>query len=137
MKKNNGYFMGLITICAACVTLSASCSLSPQTNVGFTPGRASATVIAVMGLFSLVIGWLALRAASHLGTSNGRVSAIAALVLGLIAMVSGVVHLGTSTGGFGTGGGRAGAIVALVLGLIGMNLGGFALFRSRRSRNID
>jgi hypothetical protein len=39
-----------------------------------------------------------------------------------------------STGGFGTGGGRDGTIVALVLGLIGINLGGLALFRSRRFR---
>ena len=98
-----------------------------------TAGRARATVAAVVGLISVVIGALALaRAAGRLGTGNGRVGATVALVLGLIGMVLSVVHLGSSTGGFGTGGGRAGAIVGLVLGLIGMNLGGLALARSRR-----
>jgi hypothetical protein len=103
-----------------------------------TAGRARATAIAVVGLISLVIGWLALaRSAGRIGAGNGRAGAIVALALGLIGMVLSVAHLGSSTGGFGTGGGRAGAIVALALGLIGTNLGGLALARSRRSRSAD
>jgi hypothetical protein len=137
MNKSNRYFTGLIALCAACVILAASCSQSPQSNVGFTAGRTSATLIAVTGLISSVIGGLALHSAGRIGTSNGRAGAILALVLGLISMVFSVVHLGTSTGGFGTGSGRAGAIVALVLGLIGINLGGLALARCRRSRNTE
>ena len=99
-----------------------------------TSGRARSLVGGVLGLFSLVIGAVAL-AGSAGRTGKGRVGAIVALVLGLIGMILSVVHLGMSTGGFGSGSGRAGAIVALVLSLIGINLGGLALVRSRRSRS--
>jgi hypothetical protein len=92
---------------------------------GITPGRAAAILPAVMGLVSVVIGWLALA-------RSGRLKAIAALVVGLIGIVLSGLHLARATGGIGTGSGRLGAIVALVLGLTGMVLGGLALVRSRR-----
>jgi hypothetical protein len=102
--------------------------------IGFGPGRAVASLAAVVGLIGVVIGWLALaRSASRVGTGNGRNRAIVALVLGLIGMVIAGLHLATSTGGIGTGHGRGGAIVAVVLGPIGMVLGGLALARSRRT----
>ena len=98
---------------------------------GITLGRAAALLPAVVGLISVVIGWLALaRSAGRIG--SGRLKAIVALVMGLIDMVLSGLHLARATGGIGTGSGRLGAIVALVVGLIGMILGGLALARSRR-----
>ena len=139
MKKRNGILTGLLAaVCAACLIPAAGCSQSLlENNVGFTAGRTSATVIAVTGLISLVIGALAFRAAGRIGTGKGRAGALAALVMGLIVMILSVVHLGRSTGGFGTGSGRAGAIVALVLGLISISFGGLALARLRRFRGSD
>lgn len=136
MKKRDGILTGLlIAVCAACAILAASCSQSSQTPVGFTPGRTTATVIAVVGLISSIIGGLSFaRSAGLIGNGSGRNGAIIALVVGLISLILSIVHLGSSsTGGFGTGGGRAGAIVALVLALIGMILGGLVLVRSRRT----
>lgn len=109
-------------------------STYPGLAADLTSGRTRALVGAVAGLISLIIGGLAL---ARSGRGNGRTAGMVALILGLIGMVLSIVHLGTSTGGFGTGGGRAGAIVGLVLGLIGVNLGGLAVSRSRRPRNID
>ncbi len=98
---------------------------------GITPGRAAAILPAVVGLISVVIGWLALaRSAGRIG--SGRLKAIVALVVGLIGMVLSGLHLASATGDIGTGSGRLGAIVALVLGLIGMVLGELALARYRR-----
>ena len=98
---------------------------------GITPGRAAALLPAVMGLISVVIGWLALaRSAGR--TGSGRLKAIIALVLGLTGIVLSGLHLARATGAIGTGSGRLGAIVAMVLGLIGVVLGGLALARSRR-----
>jgi len=132
MKKRNGISTRLVTVCAACLILAASCSQSSQTPVGFTPGRTTAVLIAVAGLISSVIGVMSLRAARRTGAGKGLTGALVALLLGLIVIVLSVVHLGNS-GGFGTGGGRAGAIVALVLGLTGTTLGGLALARARRT----
>src|SRR6266542_2569549 len=57
-----------------------------------TPGRAAAILPAVVGLISVVIGWLALaRSAGR--TGSGRLKAIVALVLGLIGMVLGELAL--------------------------------------------
>ena len=158
--KMKSILSGLTMVCAACMFLAASYSQAANkptkeitittvryvvlnvdaASFGFaiyaqagrmTTGRARATGAAAVGLISMVIGALALRATRRRGTGNARAIAIVALVLGLISIVYSVVHLGTSTGGFGTGGGRAGAIVGLVLGLIGMIHGGLALARSR------
>ena len=117
---------GLVAPAAAHVSVAAGA-------IGFGPGRAVASLAAVVGLIGVVMGGLALaRSAGRVGTANGRTGAVA-LVLGLIGMVIAGLHLATSTGGIGTGHGRGGAIVAVVLGPIGMVLGGLALARSRRT----
>ena len=97
-----------------------------------TSGRTRATVAAAVGLFSLIIGGLALLRSAGL---LGKVGAFAALVLGLIGTVLSASHLSMSTSGIGTGSGVLGAIVGVVLGLIGMGLGGIALARARRADN--
>lgn len=98
---------------------------------GLTPGRAAALLPAVLGLISVIIGWIALaRSAAH--TGSGRLLAIGALGLGLIGIILSGLHLARATGAIGTGSGRLGAIVALVLGLIGMAFGWLTLSRSRR-----
>lgn len=98
---------------------------------GITPGRAAALLPAVLGLISVIIGWLALaRSAGRIG--SGQLKAIAALVAGLIGIVLSGLHLARATGGIGTGSGRLGAIVALALSMIGVILGGLALARNRR-----
>ena len=110
-----------------------------STHLGFatdlTTGRARSLVGTVVGLISLIVGWLALRSAGR--TGNGRGAGIVALVLGLIGVALDVVHLSTFTGAFGTGSGRAGAIVGLVLALIGISLGGLAVARSRPATSVE
>ncbi|MFP3390172.1 DUF6223 family protein [Brevibacillus sp. SIMBA_040] len=101
---------------------------------GLTPGRLWATMDAVVGLISAVIGWLSLaRSAGRFGSGSGRRGAIVAAVTALIVIVYAGLHLTNFTGDFGTGSGRAGAIVAIVMGLIGMVLAGLTLARSRRA----
>lgn len=98
---------------------------------GLTAGRAAAILPAIVGLASLVIGWIALaRLGSRVNTS--QIMGVFSLVLGLVSIIFSVRHLLRATGGFGTGSGRLGAIVALVLGLLGMVLGGIAQARSKR-----
>jgi hypothetical protein len=94
-------------------------------------GRTVPTVAAFVGLISVVIGWMAVRAASRIGTGNKRARPIVSLVAGLISVVVGGLHGANAAGGLGTGNGLAGAIFAVVLGLAGMVLGGLALARSR------
>ncbi|MCZ8515301.1 DUF6223 family protein [Paenibacillus filicis] len=105
-------------------------------NVGYglTPGRLWATMDAVVGLISAVIGGLSLaRSAGRIGTGSGRRGAIVALVMALIVIAYAGVHVTIFPGGPGTGDGRVGAIFAIVLGLIGMVLAGLTLARSRRA----
>lgn len=99
---------------------------------GITPGRAATILPALMGLVSVVIGWIGLaRASGSIGSR--RIMAIAALVLGLICITLSGLHLANSyRANFGTGSGKAGAIVAMVLGLIGLVLATLTLNRSRR-----
>lgn len=100
---------------------------------GLTPGRLWATMDAVAGLISAVIGGLSLaRSVRRIG-NGGRKGAIVAMVLGLIVIAYAGVHLTIFTGDFGTGAGRAGAIIAIVMGLTGMVLAGLTLARSRRA----
>ncbi|MBB3128364.1 hypothetical protein FHS19_003018 [Paenibacillus rhizosphaerae] len=100
---------------------------------GFTTGRLWATLDAVLGLISAVIGGLSLaRSVRRIG-NGGRNGSIVAMVLGLIVLGYAVVHLTIFTGDFGTGAGRAGAIIAIVLGLTGMALAGLTFARSRRA----
>ena len=99
---------------------------------GMTPGRAAIILPAVLGLISVVIGWLAFARSANRGGSL-QLKAIVALMLGLIDIVLSGPHLARATGDIGTGSGRLGGIVALVLGLIGMVLGGLALARTRRA----
>jgi hypothetical protein len=89
-------------------------------------GRLVPSVAAVVGLISVVVGWLALARAG-----NKRVRAIVALTAGVISVVVGGLHGANAAGGLGTGNGLAGAIIAVVLGLAGMVIGGLALARSR------
>jgi hypothetical protein len=97
---------------------------------GLTQGRAAALVPAVLGLTSVIIGSMSLRAAKH--KDAGRSKAIIALVLSLAGIVLSVIHLSHASGGYGSGSGWLGAIVALVLGLIGTILGATGLARARR-----
>lgn len=101
---------------------------------GITAGRSAAILAAMVGLISVVFGWLALvRSVRRMGYRRGM--AIVALLVGPTGMILSGLHLARATGGFGTGSGRAGAIVGLLLGLTGMVLGGLALARSRRVTN--
>jgi hypothetical protein len=98
---------------------------------GITPGRAAAMLPAVLGLISVIVGWVTLaRFAGRIQPM--RLGAIITLVMGLIGMFLSGMHL-VRTSSIGTGSGRLGAIVALVLGLIGIILGGLALVRSRKN----
>lgn len=136
MKKSKEIFSGLLSaIGGVCVLPAAGWAQSLPTNVGFTAGRTSATVIAVAGLVGVVIGGLALHSAGRIGARNGRAGA--ALSIGLIVIILSAVHLSRATGDFGTGSGRAGAIVALVLGLTAMILGVVTRVRSGRIRRDD
>jgi hypothetical protein len=95
---------------------------------GLTPGRVAAIIPGIIGLVSVVIGWMALARAA---TGTGRTKAIVALVLAITCVLLSGWHLARTTGGFGTGSGRAGAIVAMVIGLTGLILGSRALMRLR------
>lgn len=97
---------------------------------GITSGRTKSLVGDVVGLASLIIGWLAKRR-SVVKATTARSLAIAGLVLGLIAVILSVAHLASNTGDFGTGGGKAGAIVAMGLGALGMIVSGLALVKTR------
>lgn len=136
MKKYIAYFLSawLIIGFAFLATEEAFSQATPDGAspyvTGLTAGRAKSLVGVAVGLISLIIGWRAKARLAH-GAGIGQSWVITALVLGLIAIVLGVVHLGTTPGGFGTGGGKAGSIVALVVGLTGTVLSGQAL-RSKR-----
>ena len=95
-------------------------------------GRTVPSTAAVVGLISVVLAALTLRAGGRLGGGNPRTRAVVALVLGLISAVVGGLHAANAAGGLGTGSGLAGAILAVAPGLIGTVLGGLALARSRR-----
>lgn len=92
---------------------------------GLTPGRIGPTVVAVLALVAVVVGWLALTRRA------GRTGAVAALVLGPLSTVAGVAFAVTADGGLGTGNGLGGAIVAVALGALATALGALALARSR------
>jgi hypothetical protein len=97
---------------------------------GLTPGRVAAIIPGILGLISVVLGWMALaRSASRPGPA--RTKAIVALVLALTCVVLSGMHLVRTTGGFGTGSGKAGAIVAMVIGTVGLVMGGRAWSRFR------
>ena len=98
---------------------------------GITSGRAATISYALMGLISVVMGWMAMARSARIGP--GRLRAIVALVCGLTGTALSIFHLTSSTGGFGTGSGKLGAIVALMLAVLGMVLGGLALTRLRRT----
>ncbi|MED1791507.1 DUF6223 family protein [Brevibacillus nitrificans] len=131
--------MRLASFAVLCAFLLVPTIASAEvTNVdvvsGLTTGRLWATMDAVVGLISAVIGGVSLaRSAGRFGTGSGRRGAIVAAVMALIVIVYAGLHLANFTGGFGTGSGRAGAIVAIMMGLIGMVLAGLTLARSRRA----
>jgi len=116
------------------VLVAAHVSEPAATTVhGLTPRRLWATSAAVLALFGLVIGGLALaRPVSRFGSSSGPLGAIVALAMGLIAAVNGGLNLAVANGGPGTGNGVVGGAAAVVLGLIAVAIGGLALARSRR-----
>lgn len=93
-------------------------------------GRLVPSAAAIIGLFSVIIGWRSATRAAR--TGNAANAAILAMAVGLISAVIGGVHAANAAGGLGTGNGLAGAVVALALGVIGVIIGGLALARSRR-----
>jgi len=115
--------IGMLFMAGVCVLGATPASAAVR---GITSGRLGAIGALVVGLISVVIGWLAVA-------RSGRRGAIVALAVGLIGIVLSGLHLARATGAIGTGSGRLGAIVALVMGLIGMVLGVSALARSRRT----
>ncbi|WP_029192374.1 DUF6223 family protein [Paenibacillus harenae] len=128
--------VSFVILCAFLLVPTIASAEATNGNVvyGLTPGRLWATMDAVVGLISAVIGGLSLaRSAGRIGTGSGRRGAIVAAVMALIVIVYAGLHLANFTGGFGTGSGRAGAIVAIVMGVTGMVLAGLTLARSRRT----
>ena len=77
------------------VLVAAHVSEPAATTVyGLTPRRLWATMVAVVAVAGVVIGWLALaRPASRFGTASGRLGAILALVAGLIAVINGALNV--------------------------------------------
>jgi hypothetical protein len=95
---------------------------------GLTARRLWATIVAMLALFGVIVGGLALaRPAGRFGIASGRLGAMLALVAGLTAVVNGGLNLAVADGGPGSGNGVVGGAVALVLGLIAMALSGLAL----------
>ncbi|GHO61770.1 hypothetical protein KSC_006620 [Ktedonobacter sp. SOSP1-52] len=124
-------FGGLVYAVLVAVHLSGPAT---ETVYGPTTQRLWAGTAGVLGLASVVIGWLALgRPASRFGPAFGRRGAIVTLVVGLIAAVNGGLVLAIANGGPGTGNGVVGGAAALVLGLIALVIGGLAVGRSRRA----
>src|SRR5262247_2277333 len=117
------------------VLVAAHLSEPAATTVyGLTPRRLWATAAALLALFGVVVGGLALaRPAGRFGTNSGRLGAIVALVAGLMAVVNGALNLAIANGGPGTGNGVVGGAAAVVLGLIALALGGLALARCGRT----
>ena len=104
-----------------------------MTIYGLTPRRLWATTAAVLALFGLIIGGLALaRPANRFGTASGPLGATIALALGLVAAINGGMNLAVANGGPGSGNGVVGGAAAFVLGLAGAAIGMIALARSRR-----
>ena len=141
MKRTFALILAALTVAAMfgglvyAVLVVAHVSEPAATKVyGLTPRRLWATMVVVLALVGVVIGWLALaRPASRFGAGKGRMGAILALAAGLITVVNGGLNLAIAKGGPGTGNGVVGGAAALVLGMIAMALGGLALARSRRT----
>jgi hypothetical protein len=91
-------------------------------------GRLVPSLVAVLGLISVVIGRLALTRSGRTGSGKPLAGTVAA-VAGLISALVGGLHAANAAGGLGTGNGLAGAVVALVSGLAGMAIGALALAR--------
>jgi hypothetical protein len=104
------------------------------TVYGLTARRLWATIVAMLGLFGVIVGGLALtRRAGRLGTTPERLAIIVAFTAGLIAVINGGLNLAVATGGPGTGNGVVGGAAALVLGLTALTLGALGLARRRRT----
>jgi hypothetical protein len=92
---------------------------------------------AVLGLISIVVGGLAIRAIRRHATGTGRRRATLALAAALSGMVVGGVVVATSDAGIGTGNGRGGAYLALMLALVGIVLAGLALARVASRKRVS
>jgi hypothetical protein len=115
------------------VLLAAHVSEPAATTVyGLTLRRFWATGAALLGLFGVVTGGLALaRPVSRSRTAPRPFGATLALAVGLIAALNGGLNVAIATGGPGTGNGVVGGAAAFVLGLIAVATGGLALARGR------
>lgn len=132
MKMKLVSFIILCTFLAV-PTIASAEATNGNVMYGLTSGRLWATMDAVVGLISAVIGGLSLvRSVRRIG-NGGRNGAIVAMVLGVIVIAYAGVHLTIFTGDFGTGAGRAGAIIAIMMGLTGMVPAGLTLARFRRA----
>lgn len=99
-----------------------------------TPGRLRASLAALGGLISAILGGLSwLRSSGRWGTGSGRPGALVAGAMGAGVIGYAVLHLTMFTGGLGTGSGRAGAVVAIAMGLAGVTFAAITLMRSGRA----
>ena len=104
------------------------------TVYGLTARRLWASIAAMLGMFGVIVGGLALtRRVSRFGTAPERLAIIVAFAAGVIAVINGGLNLAVATGGPGTGNGVVGAAAALVLGLTALTLGALSLARRRRT----
>jgi hypothetical protein len=146
--KMKSILSGLILVCAACMSLAASCSQvsnkpTDETPIAIVSARYIVDDVDTAIEFYTKLTELAgvrhliddARAAvdfhtihlgfavdGAIGITNGRARALVAAVVGMISLVVGGLALARSAGRIGIINGRAGAIVALALGLIGVVL---------------
>lgn len=110
-------------------SIQATNNEKPAYVKGITAGRAQSLVGGVIGLISLIVGWVAKARSSQKGAKI-------AVALGLLSIFLAVVHLITVGGAvFGSGSGKAGSLIALPLAITGTILGWLAL-RSRKANSV-
>lgn len=80
-------------------------------------GRLGATVAAVVSLFAVALGVVAVARPGP----PGRTTVV--LALGALGLVLGAAFVATADGGLGSGNGLGGAVVAVALGVVGLLLG--------------
>jgi hypothetical protein len=127
ITKRSYQMMAMILLGLAIPTLAQAAYNAP---VGFTPGRLVSLVPLILGLFSVITGSNAMRAAGRNNFNKRKTNT--ALYGGLVCIVLSTIHLSQTTGGYGTGSGKAGSILATLLGVSAVILGLKALSRKEQ-----